>query len=32
MIEFGELFILFGVGAAIIVALCIYNKLGKVKQ
>ena len=32
MIEFAELYLLFGVGVVIIAALCIYNKLGKAKQ
>lgn len=32
MIPLEELIILFGCGAAIIVALCVYNKFGKVKQ
>ena len=32
MIPLEELFILFGVGAFIIVALCIYNKVGKAKN
>ena len=32
MIPLEELFILFGCGAAIIIALCVYNKFGKVKQ
>lgn len=32
MIAFEELFFLFGAGAVIVVALCLYNMLGKSKQ
>lgn len=32
MIQFSELHLLFIAGAIIIVALCLYNKFGKVKD
>jgi hypothetical protein len=32
MIEFNELFYLFGAGAVIVIALIAYNKFGKVKD
>ena len=32
MIGLEELLFLFGTGAIIIVALCVYNKFGKVKE
>lgn len=30
--DFEELYFLFAAGAAIIIALCLYNKFGKVKE